>query len=49
VLYSLGITYMNLGESQQAADAFEELLKLDPNHQQAQAMLQTLRNSAAKQ
>jgi protein O-mannosyl-transferase len=42
VLYSLGITYMNLGDSRQAADAFGQLLDIQPDNKQARAYLDSL-------
>jgi protein O-mannosyl-transferase len=42
VLYSLGITYMNLENRQQAADAFTKLLQIEPDNKQARAFLEML-------
>jgi hypothetical protein len=42
VLYSLGITYMNLGDRQQAADAFTQLLQIQPGNKQARAILDSI-------
>ena len=41
-LYSLGIAYLNLGDRRQAADAFNRLLQIQPDNQQARAFLNSL-------
>ena len=42
VLYSLGITYLNLGDRPRAADTFTQLLQIQPDHKQARAFLDSL-------
>ncbi len=45
-LNSLGITYMTLGDYRQAADAFQQLLIIQPNNAKARAFLDMLRGSS---
>jgi hypothetical protein len=46
VLNSLGITYMNLGDRRQAADAFQQLLAIHPDNAKARAFLDVLQKDA---
>jgi tetratricopeptide (TPR) repeat protein len=47
VLYSLGITYINLGNRQQAADAFTKMLQIQPDNKQARTFLEMLQKDSA--
>ncbi|HUV12380.1 MAG TPA: tetratricopeptide repeat protein [Acidobacteriota bacterium] len=37
--YNMGVTYINAGQSQEAADALKEAVELDPNHAEAHYQL----------